>query len=72
MKSFMIRFFVAMASFVSLLSASETTDSFMKEQLSIIEQINKYEIVKDINSVLSTVGLTGWLALKGDENSIKF
>lgn len=23
-------------------------------------------------AVLSTVGLTGWLALKGDENSIKF
>lgn len=23
-------------------------------------------------AVLSTLGLTGWLALKGDENSIKF
>jgi MscS family membrane protein len=32
--------------------------SFMNEQLSIIKQINNYEIVKDINSVLTAVGLS--------------
>jgi len=59
MKSFMIRFFLTIVFFVSVLNASTTSESsFIKEQLSIIEQLNGYQSVKEINNVLATVGFS--------------
>ena len=58
MRDFISRFFVAFISFASVLSASEVSEPFMKEQLSLIKQINHFEIVKDINSYLNVVGLS--------------
>jgi MscS family membrane protein len=54
----MVKFFVTLISFVSVLGATEVSESFMKEQLSIIKQINHYQLVKDLNSYLNVVGLS--------------
>ncbi|WP_373070265.1 mechanosensitive ion channel family protein [Sulfurimonas sp.] len=54
----MIRVFISLVFLSVLLGANDALAPFVNEQLSIIKQINNYEVVKDINSVLSVAGLS--------------
>lgn len=58
MKSFILRFFSVFISLSTLLNASENSSSFFKEQLKTIRQINNYDVVKELNGVLSSFGFS--------------
>jgi len=58
MKSFMNRVFVSLIFLPVLLFANDGLSPFVKEQISFIKHINDYQIIQDINSVLTVVGLS--------------